>query len=167
MSFLQRAKTMLGFVDDDYDDDEYEDDYYDEEEEKDEGGHSSHSVYHSPYLGDLRSVHRVDRGSDVERVRHVASPQIRMHIIEPRSFSEAQGIADRFKMDVPVIMNLTIADPGLAKRLIDFTSGLTYGLEGGLQKVSERVFMLTPANVDVSDSQRCDLRDKGLFTIDS
>jgi cell division inhibitor SepF len=87
-----------------------------------------------------------------------------MHIAEPKAFTEAQSIADRFKSDTPVIMNLTAADPDLSRRLIDFASGLTYGLDGGLQKVSERVFMLTPANVDVSAADKRRLRDKGLFS---
>lgn len=88
-----------------------------------------------------------------------------MHITEPKSFSEAQAIADRFKSGTPVIMNLTMTQPDLAKRLIDFASGLTYGLDGGLQKVSDKVFMLTPANVDVSAEDRRRLLDKGLFDL--
>jgi cell division inhibitor SepF len=54
--------------------------------------------------------------------------------------------------------------PDLAKRLLDFASGLTYGLDGGLQKVSDKVFMLTPHNVDVSDADRRRLRDTGLYS---
>ena len=91
---------------------------------------------------------------------------MKMQIVEPRTFSEAQAIADKFKQGVPVIMNLTMTDPDLAKRLLDFASGLTYGLNGGLQKVSDKVFMLTPANVDVSDAQRAAMRDRGLFGMD-
>jgi cell division inhibitor SepF len=95
-----------------------------------------------------------------------STPQVKMHITEPRSFSEAQSIADKLKADTPVIMNLTMTDPDLAKRFIDFASGLTYGLDGGLQKVADRVFMLTPANVSVSAEDRRRLRDKGLFSLD-
>jgi len=89
---------------------------------------------------------------------------MKMHIVEPKSFTEAQSIADKFKQGTPVIINLSSTSPDLAKRLLDFASGLTYGLEGGLQKVSDRVFMLTPHNVDVSDADRRRLRDKGLFS---
>lgn len=94
------------------------------------------------------------------------APQVKMHIVEPKSFTEAQSIADRFKQGTPVIMNLTMTAPDLSKRLIDFASGLTYGLDGGLQKVSDKVFMLTPANVDVSAGDMRRLRDKGLFSVD-
>ena len=95
-----------------------------------------------------------------------AVPQVKIQIIEPRAYADAQAMADKFKVGVPVIMNLTMTDADLAKRLIDFASGLTYGLNGGLQKVSEKVFMLTPANVNVTDAQRAALRDKGLFSDD-
>jgi cell division inhibitor SepF len=96
-----------------------------------------------------------------------ASPQVKMSIVEPRSFSEAQAIADRFKDGTPVIMNLSSSDAELGKRLLDFASGLTYGLDGGLQKVSDKVFMLTPRNVEVSAEDRRRLKDTGLFSADA
>ena len=65
----------------------------------------------------------------------------------PRSFNDAQQIADRFKDSMPVILNLQGADQELSKRLIDFTSGLTYALDGGMQRVADKVFLLTPRNV--------------------
>ena len=104
-----------------------------------------------------------------ERERPLASvsaPQVQMHVVEPRAFHEAQAIADRFKAGTPIIMNLSSSDADLAKRLLDFASGLTYGLEGGLRKVADKVFMLTPRNVDVSDEDRRRLKDKGLFTLE-
>lgn len=91
------------------------------------------------------------------------SPQVKMHIVEPKSYAEAQSIGDKFKQGTPVILNLTLTTPDLAKRLLDFASGLTYGLDGGLQKVSDKVFMLTPHNVEVSDAERRRLRDTGMF----
>ena len=96
----------------------------------------------------------------------VAQPHVQMAIVEPRAFSEAQAIADKFKDGTPVIMNLGSSDADLAKRLLDFASGLTYGLEGGLQKVSDKVFMLTPRNVEVSAEDRRRLKDRGRFSAD-
>jgi cell division inhibitor SepF len=96
----------------------------------------------------------------------VSAPQVQMHVVEPRAFHEAQAIADRFKAGTPIIMNLSSSDADLAKRLLDFASGLTYGLDGGLRKVADKVFMLTPRNVDVSDEDRRRLKDKGLFTLE-
>jgi cell division inhibitor SepF len=179
MGFMQRVKVMLGLADD-YEDEYYEDEEYVESDDEDAGYEPVRTAppeYKSPYGTDSASVRRVNREPDVARARDAAplravpsapasSAQVRIHTIEPRSYSEAQSIADKFKAGQPVIMNLTTADPDLAKRLIDFASGLTYGLDGGLQKVSDRVFMLTPANVDGSAEDRRRLRDKGLFPSD-
>src|SRR5262249_60861895 len=79
----------------------------------------------------------------------------------PRSFNDAQQIADRFKQSIPVILNLQSADAELSKRLIDFASGLTYALDGGMQRVADKVFLLTPRNVEVSAEQRAQLLERG------
>ncbi|MGH2848416.1 MAG: cell division protein SepF, partial [Thermoleophilaceae bacterium] len=68
-----------------------------------------------------------------------------------------------FKGTVPVILNLQAAETDLAKRLIDFASGLTYALDGGMQRVADKVFMLTPRNVEVSAEERARLIEKGFF----
>ena len=88
---------------------------------------------------------------------------VRVHLVNPHSFNDAQEIADRFKQDVPVILNLQTTDAELAERLIDFASGLTYALDGGMQKVAEKTFMLTPRNVEVSAEQTAQLVEKGFF----
>ena len=80
--------------------------------------------------------------------------QVRVHLVLPRSFNDAQQIADRFKDSVPVILNLQTADTELSKRLIDFASGLTYALDGSMQRVADKVFLLTPRNVEVSAEER-------------
>ena len=77
-----------------------------------------------------------------------------IHKSEPRRFNEARDIADRFKDGVPVIMNLQSTDDTIARRLVDFASGLVYGLDGKIEMVANRVYLLTPANVDVSAEDR-------------
>jgi cell division inhibitor SepF len=88
---------------------------------------------------------------------------VKVHLILPRSFNDAQQIADRFKQSIPVILNLQAADAELSKRLIDFASGLTYALNGGMQRVADKVFLLTPRNVEVSAEQRAQLLERGGF----
>jgi len=88
---------------------------------------------------------------------------VRVHLVLPRSFNDAQQIADKFKHSIPVILNLQSADPELSKRLIDFASGLTYALDGGMQRVADKVFLLTPRNVEVSAEQRAQLLERGGF----
>jgi cell division inhibitor SepF len=184
MAFWHRVKVMLGLADD-YD--EYDDEYYEEDEDTEEYP-SRAAAPASPYAADSASVRRVSREPDVARARDAApvlrsvtpptqspapaaaggapAPQVRIHTIEPRSFSEAQSIADKFRAGQPVILNLVATDADLSRRLLDFASGLTYGLGGGLQKVSDKVFMLSPANVDVSAADKVRLRDSGLFSME-
>ena len=98
------------------------------------------------------------------RIEAVPNPSsVRVHLVLPRSFNDAQQIADRFKQGIPVIINLQSADSELSKRLIDFTSGLTYALNGGMQRVADKVFLLTPRNVEVSAEQRAQLLERGGF----
>jgi len=91
------------------------------------------------------------------------SPPVRVHLVIPRSFNDAQQIADKFKESTPVILNLQSTDQELSKRLIDFTSGLTYALNGGMQRVADKVFLLTPRNVEVSAEERARLLERGGF----
>jgi len=88
---------------------------------------------------------------------------VRVHLVVPRSFNDAQQIADKFKEGTPVILNLQGSDADLSKRLIDFGSGLTYALEGGMQRVADKVFLLTPRNVEVSAEERAKLLERGGF----
>jgi cell division inhibitor SepF len=88
---------------------------------------------------------------------------VRVHLVLPRSFNDAQQIADKFKQGIPVILNLQSADNELSKRLIDFASGLTYALNGGMQRVADKVFLLTPRNVEVSAEQRAAMLERGGF----
>jgi cell division inhibitor SepF len=115
------------------------------------------------------TVRRITRYPDLERARRTASlrsvspPQVRVHIIEPRNFNDCQLIADKFKANIPVIINLQLSDAELSKRLIDFASGLTYALDGGMQKIAEKVFLLTPSNVEVSAAEKKRLQERGFF----
>ncbi len=106
-----------------------------------------------PRTGRTRSLRPVGNGG----------ADVRVHLVNPHSFNDAQEIADGFKSGVPVILNLQTTEGELAKRLIDFASGLTYALDGGMQKVAEKTFMLTPRNVEVSAEEQARLVEKGFF----
>jgi cell division inhibitor SepF len=104
-------------------------------------------------------------------LRPVAGPRgngrggqdVRVHFVAPKSFNDVQDVADKFKEAIPVILNLQSTDTDLSKRLIDFSSGLTYALEGGMQRIADKVFLLTPHNVEVSAEERARLIEKGFF----
>jgi cell division inhibitor SepF len=88
---------------------------------------------------------------------------VRVHVVAPKSFNDVQDVADKFKDAIPVIINLQGTDTDLSKRLIDFSSGLTYALDGGMQRIADKVFLLTPRNVEVSAEERARLVEKGFF----
>jgi cell division inhibitor SepF len=92
-----------------------------------------------------------------------ANGDVRVHLVIPKSFNDAQQIADKFKDSIPVILNLQNSDTDLSKRLIDFASGLTYALDGGMQRIADKVFMLTPRNVEISAEEKARLIEKGFF----
>jgi cell division inhibitor SepF len=103
------------------------------------------------------------RPAPVRQIEAVPGGAVKVHLVLPRSFNDAQQIADRFKQSIPVILNLQNADNELSKRLIDFASGLTYALNGGMQRVADKVFLLTPRNVELSAEQRAQVLERGGF----
>jgi cell division inhibitor SepF len=98
------------------------------------------------------------------RLRSVSAPApAKVHLVAPRAFNDAKQIADRFKAQIPVIINLQSADTELSKRLIDFASGLTYALDGSMQRVADKVFLLTPRDVELSAEERARAIERGGF----
>jgi cell division inhibitor SepF len=87
----------------------------------------------------------------------------KVHALAPTGFNDAQEIGDRLKNSQPVIVNLQGVDRELARRLIDFSSGLTYGLGGQMERVADSVFLLTPPNVEVSPEEKRRLQERGLY----
>jgi len=158
-----------------------------EDEEWDEDGYVTNDELERDYRArDRHNVRRLPRRREVDdwtesetdaaptprsraRLRGLeygggpSGSQVKVHLVLPRSFNDAQQIADRFKDAVPVILNLQNADTDLSKRLIDFASGLTYALDGSMQRVADKVFLLTPRNVELSAEERARALDKGGF----
>lgn len=166
-----RALVYFGLAEE-YHDDEYEDEYAHEEELEDR-------YRERPNVRRLSSSRR--RREDFDEIFAEDEPRggrpttvlrpvggrtngdVRVHLVVPKSFNDAQQVADRFKDSIPVILNLQGSDTDLSKRLIDFASGLTYALDGGMQRIADKVFMLTPRNVEISAEERARLIEKGFF----
>jgi cell division inhibitor SepF len=155
-----------------------------EEEEWDDDGYATNEQLEENYRRrDRQNVRRLPSSPEVDewsaeeaapsrRRREQPSPRLRsvdtgppakVHLVVPRSFNDAQQIADRFKAQIPVILNLQGADTDLSKRLIDFASGLTYALDGSMQRVADKVFLLTPRNVELSAEERARALERGGF----
>ena len=152
-----------------------------EEEEWDEDGYVTNEQVEESYRQrDRHNVRRLPSAPEADewpaeeptrsrrggatRLRSVdTGPPAKVHLVVPRSFNDAQQIADRFKAQMPVIINLQGADTDLSKRLIDFSSGLTYALDGSMQRVADKVFLLTPRNVELSAEERARALERGGF----
>jgi cell division inhibitor SepF len=108
-----------------------------------------------------------DSGITIQRpavVRAVSTAQQpKVHLVAPSGFNDAQEIGDKFKASQPVIVNLQGVNRELSRRLIDFASGLTYGLGGQMERVAEQVFLLTPSNVEVPAEEKRRLQERGLY----
>ena len=124
----------------------------------------------APRRGRIRAVEDTEEEPRPRRGRRRAAPAgnggggvSSMHVVTPRSFNDAQQVADEFKRSKPVIINLQSTDRELSKRLIDFSSGMTYALGGGMQRISQGIFLLTPQNVEVSAEEKARLLEGGFF----
>ncbi len=163
---------------DDYDD--YEDEYLEGDEDyeprRDRGRSREANVRRLPTSRRTRHDEIDDifsdddpgparRGGGTRVLRSVGDDDndVQVHLVIPRNFNDAQQVADQFKRKVPVILNLQTTDHELSKRLIDFASGLTYAMDGGMQRIADKVFLLTPRNVEVSAEEKARLIDKGFF----
>lgn len=166
MVIIDRMLDMmnLGDDEDDYYDDEMYDDDYDDYEDEDQ-----HSIFHM--FGNRKDEEEEDTPpvkakTTVPKDKPVAktSPKItpmrggrkgnstnmEVCVIKPSTFEDAREISETLLADRTVILNMEGLDLGLAQRIIDFTSGCCYAIDGNLQKVSNYIFIITPAAVDIS-----------------
>jgi FtsZ-interacting cell division protein YlmF len=142
----KRALVYLGLVD--------------EEEVSSEEIHS----YEEPFEEDRVGIRKLSR-EEISSVH--ALPTVRplgqVHIVEPHAYDDAKDIGDKLKDAVPVIMNLQGIEDDLFKRLTAFAAGLAYGLGGRVQRLAPRMYLITPANVEVSAEDRRRLAERALF----
>ncbi|MGI8793472.1 MAG: cell division protein SepF [Acidimicrobiales bacterium] len=97
-------------------------------------------------------------------VRPIApSASAKVYTLTPGSFSDVQEVGDRLKAGTPVIVNLQGVDRDLGRRIIDFASGLSYGIGATIEKAADRVLLLTPNNVEVSEDEKRRLQERGLY----
>ena len=87
----------------------------------------------------------------------------RIETIHPRSYNDARRIGEHYREGVPVIMNLSELDDPDAKRIIDFAAGLVFGMRGSIERITNKVFLLSPVNVDVGDAARAQVAEDGFF----
>jgi cell division inhibitor SepF len=157
-SAMRKMAVYLGLVEDDH---RYQDKYepyeeYDSYEEStvsegpDEadppGGRDDYAGYQVPEW-------RPEQPTDLARIT----------TLHPRTYNEARTIGEHFREGTPVIMNLTEMVDSDAKRLVDFAAGLIFGLRGSLERVTNKVFLLSPANVEVTAEDKARIAERDFF----
>jgi cell division inhibitor SepF len=119
-----------------------------------------------PRLGSLRGATRGALAMDPRRMAMLfdeSSPLSKITTLRPKDYSEARTIGERFRDGTPVIMDLVSMDNADAKRLVDFAAGLAFALRGSFDKVATKVFLLSPADVDVSPEERRRIAETGFY----
>ncbi|HAX18481.1 MAG TPA: cell division protein SepF [Actinobacteria bacterium] len=171
--FFRKTLSFLGFIDEDYEEPvpkkiparskkeySYRNNnlsdknilkvYSSDEKNSDEKRKTGSSWFRSP-----RKI------TNLEEVK--MEKKTKVFVIEPNGYEDSQIIGDKFKSDIPVIVNLQNESPDTSKRIIDFCSGLTYALNGSIEKVAEKVFLITPYNVEVTSEEKEILKEKGFY----
>jgi cell division inhibitor SepF len=111
------------------------------------------------------AVTPIGRGP-VARVLHTPSTAVELHrisTIHPRTYNEAKTIGEAFRAGTPVIMNLSDMDDADAKRLVDFAAGLIFGLHGAIERITNKVFLLSPSNVEVAPAEKVRVPERTFF----
>ncbi|NGN67325.1 cell division protein SepF [Streptomyces sp. A7024] len=144
MGSVRKASAWLGLVDDNDDERYYDDDNYTEESRTDGAA----------WVTDPRV--RIASEAAQEQGQRIAT-------ISPDGFRDARGIGELFREGVPVIVNLTAMEPADAKRVVDFAAGLIFGLRGSIDRVANRVFLLTPADFRVVPGEAARGASGGFF----
>lgn len=117
-------------------------------------GRPSGAVRQIPGRGALANDPRSVRRDETPTVRPMRPTSAKPTVLRPESFDAAKDIADRFKASQPVVMDLSAVDRELARRLIDFSSGICYALGGHMERLRPAGYLLTPSDVEVSDEER-------------
>jgi cell division inhibitor SepF len=120
----------------------------------------------APRFAPLRGSTRGALAMDPRRMAMLfdeSSPLSKITTLRPKDYSEARTIGERFRDGTPVIMDLVTMDNADAKRLVDFAAGLAFALRGSFDKVATKVFLLSPADIDVSPDDRRRIAETGFY----
>jgi cell division inhibitor SepF len=160
-SAMRKMAVYLGLVEDDH---RYQDRYdsyeeYDEYDDQEDRPDTSDELDGRPVRGDDGHLPAPTRQDGVRQPADLA----RITTLHPRTYNEARTIGEHFREGIPVIMNLTEMVDSDAKRLVDFAAGLIFGLHGSIERVTNKVFLLSPANVEVTAEDKARIAERGFF----
>jgi cell division inhibitor SepF len=152
---MRKMAVYLGLVEDEELDGAYDDDDYDER--------AVVRRHDEPTLRVTRPDEVPERQPQPRREPVDALDAYRITTVHPRNYNEARVIGEHFRDGTPVIMNLTDMDDSDAKRLVDFSAGLVFGRHGSIERVTQKVFLLTPANVEITAEDKSRIAGAGFF----
>jgi cell division inhibitor SepF len=162
-SAMRKMAVYLGLVEDDSRYDErYQDEYGAEEYEE----------YGAEFIDQAESrevARHVEHGLEASRLPEREPPVTpvadlaRITTLHPRTYNEARTIGEHFRDGTPVIINLTEMVDSDARRLVDFSAGLIFGLRGSIDRVTNKVFLLSPANIEVAAEDKARIAERGFF----
>jgi cell division inhibitor SepF len=158
-SAMRKMAVYLGLVEDDR---RYAENYeaYDEYDDYDEPADAVEPAAPAPARADYAGYPTDQR---IETVPPQQVELARITTLHPRTYNEARNIGEHFRDGTPVIMNLTEMVDSDARRLVDFAAGLIFGLRGSIDKVTNKVFLLSPANVEVTAEDKARIAERGFF----
>jgi len=168
-SAMRKMAVYLGLVEDDH---RYDDPYPAEYSDGDDYADYVAEYTEHADLNDGQPVYVGDNGSDGraradrrgQAAEHVQPADLaRITTLHPRTYNEARTIGEHFREGTPVIMNLTEMVDSDAKRLVDFSAGLIFGLRGSIERVTNKVFLLSPANVEVTAEDKARIAERDFF----
>ena len=162
-SAIRKMAVYLGLVEDDR---RYAENYeaYDEYDDYDEPADDAEPAVPAAAPAPVRADY-AGYPTD-QRVETAPAQQVelaRITTLHPRTYNEARNIGEHFRDGTPVIMNLTEMVDSDARRLVDFAAGLIFGLRGSIDKVTNKVFLLSPANVEVTAEDKARIAERGFF----
>jgi cell division inhibitor SepF len=159
-SAVRKMAVYLGLVEDDS---RYEEQY------QDEYGADEYEEYGAEFIdqSDSREVIRHAEASRLQEREPTVTVQTtdlaRITTLHPRTYNEARTIGEHFREGTPVIINLTEMVDSDARRLVDFSAGLIFGLRGTIDRVTNKVFLLSPANIEVAAEDKARIAERGFF----
>ena len=157
-SAMRKMAVYLGLVEDDA---RYQDGY-DSYDDYDEYEEPADVMEAAPVRADYAS-YVIEQPAPAEPVVSRQVELARITTLHPRTYNEARTIGEHFREGTPVIMNLTEMVDSDARRLVDFAAGLIFGLRGSIDKVTNKVFLLSPANVEVTAEDKARIAERGFF----
>jgi cell division inhibitor SepF len=160
---MRKMGVYLGLVEDDDRDGYYDDHIEDERQRYERPQPASRQPMETAAPIPQRRIPAPAQAVHTPAPAPIVADPYRIITLHPRTYNEARQIGEEFRQGVPVIMNLTEMDDVDAKRLVDFAAGLVFGCHGAIERVTQKVFLLSPANVDVSAEDKARIAQGGFF----